>query len=348
MWPSVLWVSKHDRPERAGQGPSDAYCVRPGGIHDMEATLVKRVLVAASLIALSRLPAIAQQPIDYSKFDIRTTDLGHGVYLLGWQGGDSLILVGDEGILLVDTSVAPMGDKIRAAIARVSNKPIKVIINTHAHHDHIGANEAMAKGGALIVAHDNLRDRMTKGFTALNQTIPPAPPAALPAVTYADAMTIHFGGETVQLFHPSRAHTDSDTLVYFRRANVFHASGTIGGEGGYPFFDIASGGSLAGMIVAEEKMLSLADGQTKIVPDEGDPASTEALKAYRDMLVELRARVQKLVDEGKSEDEAVAAKPTRDFDARFVQRGSAFTGDRMTRLAYQSLKSARRGDKNTR
>ena len=322
--------------------------MRRDGIHETEETLLKRVLVAASLSGLSCLPAAAQQPIDYSKFEIKTTDLGHGVYLLGWQGGDSLILVGDDGILLVDTSVAPMGDKIKAAIARVSTKPIKVIVNTHAHHDHIGANEAMAKGGALIVAHDNLRDRMAQGFSALNQKIPPAPAAALPAVTYAESMTIHFGGETVQLFHPPRAHTDSDTLVYFRRANVFHASGTIGGDGGYPFFDIASGGSLAGMIVAEEKMLSLADGQTKIVPDEGDPASTEALKAYRDMLVALRARVQNLVDEGKSEDEAVAAKPTRDFDATFVQRGSAFTGDRMTRLAYQSLKSARPGDTNTR
>ena len=322
--------------------------MRRDGIHETEETLLKRVLVAASLSGLSCLPAAAQQPIDYSKFEIKTTDLGHGVYLLGWQGGDSLILVGDDGILLVDTSVAPMGDKIKAAIARVSTKPIKVIVNTHAHHDHIGANEAMAKGGALIVAHDNLRDRMAKGFSALNQKIPPAPAAALPAVTYAESMTIHFGGETVQLFHPPRAHTDSDTLVYFRRSNVFHASGTIGGDGGYPFFDIASGGSLAGMIVAEEKMLSLADGQTKIVPDEGDPASTEALKAYRDMLVALRARVQNLVDEGKSEDEAVAAKPTRDFDATFVQRGSAFTGDRMTRLAYQSLKSARPGDTNTR
>jgi len=305
-------------------------------------------LVAATLTALSCLPAAAQPPIDYSKFEIKTTDLGHGVYLLGWQGGDSLILVGDNGVLLVDTSVAPMGDKIKAAIARVSDKPIRLVINTHAHADHFGANEAMARGGALIVAHDNLRERMAKGFTAFNQAIPPAPAAALPTVTYADTMTIHFGGETVQLFHPPLAHTDSDTLVHFRRANVFHASGTIGGDGGYPFFDQASGGSLAGMIGAQDKMLSLANDTTKIVADEGDPANTEALKASRDMLVTLRARVQKLIDEGKSEDEAVAAKPTKDFDARWVHQGSFLTGDLMTRLAYQSLKAARLNDKNGR
>jgi cyclase len=301
------------------------------------AAAVTRVSVAAALSVLSCMPAAAQR-IDYSKLEIKTTDLGHGVFLLGWQGGDSLILIGDDGVLLVDTSVAPMGDKIKAAIARVSSKPIKLILNTHAHADHFGANEALAKGGATVVAHDNLRERMAKGFTAFNQAIPPSSTAALPTVTYAVAMTLHFDGETVQLFHPPNAHTDSDTLVHFKRANVIHASGTIGGDGGYPFFDMGSGGSLAGMIVAEDKILSLSDDKTRIVADEGDPASTATLKASRDMLVTLRARVQKLIDEGKSEDEAVASKPTKDFDAQWVHQGNFVTGDTMTRLAYQSLK----------
>ena len=234
-----------------------------------------------------------------------------------------------------------MGDKIKAAIAKVSDKPIKLIINTHAHADHFGANEAMAKGGATIVAHDNLRERMAKGFTAFNQTIPPSPPAALPTVTYADAMTIHFGGETIQLFHPPARTRIATRWCISSGRNVIHASGTIGGDGGYPFFDMSSGGSLAGTIVAEDKMLSLADDKTRIVADEGDPASTETLKASRDMLVTLRARVQKLIDEGKSEDEAVAAKPTKDFDAKWVHQGNFLTGDTMTRLAYQSLKGVR-------
>ena len=304
------------------------------------AVAANRVFAAAALGALSCSPAAAQG-IDYSRLEIKTTDLGQGVYLLNWQGGDSLILVGDDGVLLVDTSVAAMGDKIKAAIGKVSDKPIKLIVNTHAHADHVGANEALAKGGATIVAHANLRDRMAKGFTAFGQAIPPAPPAALPTVIYADAMTLHFDGETVQLFHPPNAHTDSDTLVHFRRANVIHASGTIGGDGGYVFFDMTSGGSLAGTIVAEDKMLSLADDKTRIVADEGDPASTEMLRASRDMLVALRTRVQKLIDEGKSEDEAVAAKPTKEFDAQWVHQGNFLTGDAMTRMAYQSLKSAR-------
>jgi cyclase len=299
-----------------------------------------RFSVAATLAALACSPAAAQG-IDYSRLEITTTDLGQGVYLLNWQGGDSLILVGDEGVLLVDTSVAAMGDKIKAAIAKVSDQPIKLIVNTHAHADHFGANEALAKDGATIVAHANLRERMAKGFTAFGQPIPPAPAAALPTVVYDDALTLHFDGETVQLFHPPNAHTDSDTLVHFKRANVIHASGTIGGDGGYVFFDIASGGSLAGTIVAQDKMLSLSDDNTRIVADEGPPASTATLKASRDMLVALRARVQQLLDEGKSEDEAVAAKPTKDFDARWVHQGNFLTGDAMTRMAYQSLKATR-------
>ena len=300
---------------------------------------MRRLLIAAALTTMSCVLVLAQQ-VDYSKLVIKTTDLGHGVYLLNWQGGDSLFLVGDDGVLLVDTSVAQMGAKIKAAIARVSTKPIKLVINTHAHADHFGANELMAQGGAVIIGHDALRERMAKGqyLAAFNQTIPPSPPAALPTVTYADAMTIHFDGETVELVHVPGAHTDNDTLVRFKRANVIHASGTIGGNGGYPFFDMSSGGSLAGTIAAEEKMLSLSDDQTRIVADEGDPASTADLKASRDALVMIKARVQKLINEGKSEAEAIAAKPTQDLDARWAPRGGFLSGDVITRMAYQSLK----------
>jgi len=308
----------------------------------MARTHVKRpftTLVLAALVCSAA--AVSAQPVDYSKLEIKTTDLGQGVHLLGWQGGDSLILTGDDGVLLVDTSVAEMGDKIKAAAAKVSGKPIKLVINTHAHADHFGANEAMAKGGATIVAHANLRERMAKGqrIAAFNQTIPPSPPAALPTVTYADALSLHFDGETVQLFHVPNAHTDSDTLVHFKRANVIHASGTFGGDGSYPFFDSSSGGSLAGMIAAQEKMLSLADANTRIVPDEGDPGSTAVLRACHDALIEIRTRVQKLIDAGKTEDEAVAAKPTNDLDARWVRPGGFLTGDTYTRMAYQSLKA---------
>jgi len=304
---------------------------------------VRRVLPAAALAALTCSPAFAQPQIDYSKLEIKTTDLGHGVYYLGWQGGDSLFLVGADGVLLVDTSVAQMGEKIRAAIARISDKPVRLVINTHAHADHFGANELMAKGGAVIVGHEKLRERMEKGqyLAAFRQTIPPSPPAALPSVTYTDTMTIHFDGETVELFHSPQAHTDNDTLVYFKRDNVIHASGTFGGDGSYPFFDMSSGGSLAGTIAAEEKMLALSNDKTRIIADEGDPGSVAGLKASHDILVTVRGRVQKLIASGKSEDEVIAEKPTKDLDSRWVQQPpSGINGDAFTRLAYQSLKNA--------
>jgi glyoxylase-like metal-dependent hydrolase (beta-lactamase superfamily II) len=236
-----------------------------------------------------------------------------------------------------------MGAKIKSAIAKVSTRPIKLVINTHAHADHFGANELMAQGGAVIVGHDALRERMATGqyLAAFNQTIPPSPPAALPTITYADAMSLHFDGETVELIHVPGAHTDNDTLVRFKRANVIHASGTIGGNGGYPFFDMSSGGSLAGTIAAEDRMLSLSDDKTVIVADEGPPASTADLKASRDALVAIRARVQKLIDEGKTEAEAIAAKPTRDLDVRWAPRGGFLSGDVITRMSYQSLKGIR-------
>jgi cyclase len=301
---------------------------------------VTRLLMAAALAAISCTSIAAQAPIDYATLEIKTTDLGNGVYLLNWRGGDSLFLVGDDGVLLVDTSVAQMGPRIKAAIAKVSARPIKLVINTHAHADHFGANELMAQGGAAIIGHEALRARMAKGqyLAAFNQTIPPSPPAALPAITYADAMTIHFDGETIELIHVPRAHTDNDTLVCFKRANVIHASGTIGGNGGYPFFDMSSGGSLAGTIAAEDKMLSLSDDKTVIVADEDAPASAADLKASRDALVTIKARVQKLINEGKSEADVIAAKPTSDLDARWAPRGGFLSGDVITRMSYQSLK----------
>ena len=300
---------------------------------------MNRILVTAALAAAT-FRVVAAQPVDYGALEIRTTDMGHGLYLLNWQGGDSLFLVGDDGVLLVDTSVAPMGPRIKAAIAKVSTQPIRMVINTHAHADHFGANELMALGGALIIGHAGLRERMEKGqyLASFNQTIPPSPAAALPVVTYTDTMTLHFNGETIDLVHVPRAHTDNDTLVHFQRANVIHASGTIGGNGGYPFFDMSSGGTLAGTLAAEEKMIAMSDEKTRIVADEGDPASFADLQASRDALATIRTRVQKLIADGKSEADAIAAKPTQDLDQRWAPRGGFLSGDVITRMAYQSLK----------
>jgi glyoxylase-like metal-dependent hydrolase (beta-lactamase superfamily II) len=301
---------------------------------------MKQVLIAAAVAALSFTTAGAQPRTDFSKLQITTTDLGKGVYFLSWQGGDSLVLTGPDGVLLVDASVPQMTDKIRAAIAQVSDRPIRFVVNTHAHADHFGGDEALARAGAVVVAHANVRARMASGqyLAAFNQTIPPSPPAALPAVTYTDRMALELDGETVELIHVEHAHTDSDSLVHFRRANVIHASGTFGNDYGYPFFDSSSGGSLEGMIAAQQVMLSLSDANTRIIADEGQPRDKTYLQAQHDMLVKVLMRVKKLIGEGKTEAQAVAARPTADLDATWVPKGGFLTGDRFTQMAYQSLK----------
>jgi glyoxylase-like metal-dependent hydrolase (beta-lactamase superfamily II) len=152
-------------------------------------------------------------------------------------------------------------------------------------------------------------------------------------------MSIDLDGETVELVHIPHAHTDSDSLVHFRRANVIHASGTFGNDYSYPFFDVGSGGSLDGMIAAQARMLGMADDRTRIIADEGGPRDKAYLQAQHDALVQIRDRVKALIRQGKTEAEVVAAKPTADFDARWVPKGGFLSGDRFTQMAYQSLKA---------
>jgi glyoxylase-like metal-dependent hydrolase (beta-lactamase superfamily II) len=301
---------------------------------------MKTTLIAAAVSALLAAAAAAQPVVDYAKLEVRATDFGHGVWLLGWRGGDSLVLAGPDGVLLVDASVPQMTGKITAAVAKISDRPIRFVVVTHAHADHFGGNATLAKAGATVIAHENVRKRMASGWTiaAFRQTIPPQPAEALPSITYTDTLTLHLDGETVELIHVPAAHTDTDSIVWFRTADVVHMSGAYGPGSTYPFYDLSTGGSLAGVIAAQERVLAIADDRTRIIPDEDGPENKAQLQAQHDMLVKLRSRVQALIDQGKSEDEAVAAKPTADLDAAWVPKGAFLTGDVAVRMAYQSLK----------
>lgn len=307
---------------------------------------MKTMIIAMAALACAALPAAAQQRADWSKVQIATTDLGHGVYLLGWGSGDSIVLTGPDGVLLLDTSVPEMGEKIAATVSRISGgKPIRYIINAHAHADHFGSNALLARGGAVIISHENVRKRMVAGqyLAAFNQTIAPSPPEAWPMVTYTDGLTIHMNGETVDLIHVPNAHTDNDTIVRFERADVVHIGGAYGPGGAYPFYDLSSGGSLDGVIAAQERVLGFADANTRLIADEGAPETKSQLQAQHDAMVQVRARVQALIDQGKSEAEAVAARPTADLDAVWVPKGGFLTGDRVVQTAYESLKGLRPG-----
>jgi len=288
---------------------------------------------AAATIALFAMGADAAQQQDFSKVEVKTTDLGHNTYMLEGAGGNVTIAVGANGVIMVDAQFAPMHDKLKAAIAKVTNLPVKYLINTHYHGDHTGGNAAFAKEGATIVANEKLKDRLANPPPGANgQTPAPAPAEALPKQTFADKTTVSVGGRTAQVTHIS-AHTDTDAVVYFPDANVL-AVGDTGGPHRYP--NIALGGSIGGMISGVETYLKIANAQTKIVPGHG-PLSTKAdFQDYHDRLVQIRDRVAKLKAEGKSEDQAVAAKPLAP-DIQAWAKQDDMASERVVRQVYRTL-----------
>jgi cyclase len=214
---------------------------------------------------------------------------------------------------------------------------VKFVVNTHWHGDHSGGNEPFGKAGAVIVAHNNVRVRMSteQVMAAFNQTVPPSPAAALPTLTFPSRATFHWNGNTVNVFHVENAHTDGDSIVHFANANVIHTGDTYMKDT-FPFIDRSSNGTIDGFIKASEAVLARSDAGTKIVPGHGDLATRADYQRFHEMLVKVRGNIQTLIDQGKSEDEVVAAKPTAEFDAVW---GTGFMmPETFTRFAYQSLK----------
>jgi glyoxylase-like metal-dependent hydrolase (beta-lactamase superfamily II) len=278
------------------------------------------------------------QGTDFSKVEEKVTDLGHNTYWIEGAGGNTTVAVGTDGIIMVDGQFAPLHDKLKAAIAKLSDKPIKYLINTHYHGDHTGGNALFAKDGAIIVAHENVKKRLSEGATngLTGAKVAPAPQEAWPSKTYKGSMTLKVKDRTAQLTHVARAHTDGDTYVYFKNANVISTGDTVT-VGRYPNFDFAVGGSIRGVIAAVDTYLKLANDDTKIVPGHGPLTNKAGLKDYRAMLVAARDRIAKLIKDGKSEQEAVAAKPfAADFDKKVNANEQQSTN--FVRVIYNSLK----------
>ena len=286
---------------------------------------------AAAAVALITAGAYAAQQ---QEAEVKTTDLGKNTYMLEGAGGNVTVAVGTDGVIMVDAQFAPMHDRLKSAIAKVTDKPVKYLINTHYHGDHTGGNAAFGREGAIIVAHQNLKDRLANPPAGANGQAPAAAPAeALPKQTYTDKTTVSTGGRTVQIVHIA-SHTDTDSFVYFPDANVM-AIGDTGRPNGYP--NIALGGSIDGMIAGVRTYVNMANAQTKIVPGHG-PLSTKAdFQDYLNHLVMMRDRVAKLKTEGKTVDQAAAAKPlSPDIQAWAKQDDMA--SDRVVRQIYASLK----------
>jgi cyclase len=293
-------------------------------------------LLAGSASAQQAQPAAAPPPVDFSRVEIKTTGLGDNVYMLEGQGGNITVAVAKNGIIMVDGQFAPLHDKIMAAIAAISKLPVKYLVNTHFHGDHTGGNEAFAGDGATIVAHENVKKRLAAGTTngLTGVKTPPAAPAALPSKTYTGAFKIRLPGRVADLKHIANAHTDGDTYVWFKTANVLSTGDTFT-NGRYPNIDFATGGNIKGMIAATDALLKLANARTKIVPGHGPLADRAALIEYRAMLMTARERMAKLVRDGKSEDDVLAAKPFADLDAKWAP--TELAGRNFVRVVYHSL-----------
>jgi glyoxylase-like metal-dependent hydrolase (beta-lactamase superfamily II) len=289
--------------------------------------------LAGVLLLVAAVPCAAQ--VNYDTVQVRVVPLTSNVYMLQGAGGNIGLAVGDDAVFVVDDQYAPLTRKILAAIATVTPKPVRFIVNTHWHYDHVGGNEGMGPAGAggLIYAHENVRKRMSVGgfIEALNARVDPSPPSALPVVTFTDAVTFHINGDSVSVLHVPPAHTDGDAIIHFTKANVIHM-GDVFHNAGLPFVDLSSGGSIQGFIGAADRVLAMSNATTKIIPGHGPLADRARLKAYRDMTLALRDRIQSEVRAGKTLEQILALKITEPYAKDF-----AGGHERFLRMAYQEL-----------
>lgn len=289
-------------------------------------------LAAAGLLALACFfPNARAQNIDFAASQIQSVKITNGIYVLmgGPAQGNILVLTGADGLFLVDSMYGPMHQKIMEALAKISSQPVRYVVNTHLHADHTGGNEAMAKLGAVIISQENMRKRMA------GQQRNPPPAAALPVVTYSDHMTLYFNGEEIYIFHPEPAHTDGDSIVYFRHANVMHV-GDVPSSLRYPNIGVNDGGSVDGMIAAARQVMKIANPDTKIIPGHlGPVVGFKEIQQQIEMFTAVRDRILGAIRAGRTLQEVVASKPTADFDQGRL--GGAITPDRFVTLVYTDL-----------
>lgn len=273
----------------------------------------KKILLLVAAVAIVIFVSSFAQ--DFEKVQIKTTKVSDGVYMLIGSGGNIGVSAGNDGVLLVDDQFAELTEKIRAAIAKINGGPIRFVLNTNWHYDHVGGNRPLAEAGCIIIAHDNSRKLMIaeQYHPFFDMRIPPYPEAALPKVTFTESITFHFNGDEIHAFHIENAHSDADIVIYFRKANVIH-TGDIFFVGGYPFIDIPHGGSIDGMITAVDRLLGLINDNTKVIPGHGALSDRKGLQEYREMLVTVKERVELQIKEGNTLEEIIESKPTSDFD----------------------------------
>jgi cyclase len=277
---------------------------------------MKKIFAAALAAAVLPFAASAQQ--DYSKVEIKATRLSDTTYMMTGAGGNLALSFGDDAVFLVDDQFAELTPKILAAVAKLTPKPVRFVFNTHWHFDHTGGNENFGQAGALIVAHENVRKRMSSEqfLEFMKMKVPAAPRVALPVVTFAESVTFHLNGDEMRAIHVPRAHTDGDAMVHFVKSDVIHM-GDAYFNGLYPFIDTSSGGTIDGVVAACDKALAIATDKTRIIPGHGPLSNRAELQEYRDMLVTVAARIRKLLADGRKLEEIAAGNVTAEYDAKW-------------------------------
>jgi glyoxylase-like metal-dependent hydrolase (beta-lactamase superfamily II) len=275
---------------------------------------------------------------DSAEVQVTTEKIAENIYVFQDSGGMGNVtaLTGDDGVLMIDTKVEASADILITEIAKICPKPVRFVVITHWHFDHVGGNETVAKTGAAVIAHENVRKQMgiDHNMELLETEVPASPETEKPVMTYEKSLTFHMNDETVEVFHLGPGHTDGDTVIYFRSANVIHM-GDLYFEGLYPYIGIYSGGSIDGMIKVINEILPMIDGDTKVVPGHGPVTDKARLQEFVSMLTTIRYTVSRLMREGKSLEEVVAAKPTRAFDEKW---GDGFLPpDQFASLVYMDL-----------
>jgi cyclase len=305
---------------------------------------MKRYRICTLLASLALASSAgAQQQNDPAKVKLGVSQVAPGISVIegveGFAGGNVGVSVGDDGVFIIDDELEQMTPKLQAELGKLSKKPVRFVINTHWHGDHSGGNAAFGAAGAVILAHDNVRTRLSASeLEKAKDKVVAKPGVGLPVVTFAEDVRLHLNGDTVHVFHVPPAHTDGDVVVFFTKANVVH-TGDLFLSRGYPFVDMNSGGNFEGFIGAADRILAISNERTRVIPGHGAVVGRKEVKAWRDVLDQVRQRVAKLIGDGKTLEQAIASKPTADLDA---QVGANFiTPDRIVEAAYKSLSAGK-------
>ncbi|WP_300375546.1 MBL fold metallo-hydrolase [Henriciella sp.] len=275
--------------------------------------------------------------------EVETSELGGGIYMLTGRGGNLGVLTGEDGAFIIDSQYAEMAPALLNAVSEVADTSnVRFLLNTHWHGDHTGGNKPMAGAGATIVAHDEVRTRLTheqvQDFGSETRTTPPAPEEAWPVISYSEEMRFYLNGQTIHIHHLPHAHTDGDSAVFFEEANVIH-TGDVMFNGSFPFVDITSGGTFAGYVTGLETLHELANAETRIIPGHGSEADRTDIMALKTMLEEAMAAVQGEIDAGKTLEETLEARPLEPWVADW--ESGFMTEKRFTSLMYADLSSDR-------